>query len=90
MTRKYIDCRDIPSENNCSVAISADSEEELLEAAVQHAVACHRHYNTPQLRLLIKRGIRDGAAPDAPRRPVWVKNGQVPSDPVLKFGADLR
>jgi predicted small metal-binding protein len=74
MTRKYIDCRDIPCENSCSVAISADSEEELLAAAIQHAVAVHHHYNTPELRLLIKRGIRDGSAPDAPRRPVWIKH----------------
>jgi hypothetical protein len=28
MTRKYIDCREIPSETNCSVAISADTERE--------------------------------------------------------------
>ncbi|MFM0558044.1 DUF1059 domain-containing protein [Paraburkholderia sediminicola] len=38
MTRKYIDCRECPSEMNCSIALSADSENELLEAAVQHAV----------------------------------------------------
>ncbi len=37
MTRKYIDCREFPSEMHCSVALSADSESELLEAAVQHA-----------------------------------------------------
>jgi predicted small metal-binding protein len=82
MARKYIDCRDIPSDNNCSIAISADNEEELMEAAVQHAVACHRHYNTPELRLLIKRGIRDGAAPDAPRRAVWIKNGHAEPIPL--------
>ncbi len=29
MTRKYIDCREFPSDINCSVAIAADSEEEL-------------------------------------------------------------
>lgn len=34
MARKYIDCREFPSEMNCSVALSADSENELLEAAV--------------------------------------------------------
>jgi hypothetical protein len=33
MTRKYIDCREFPSEANCTVAIAADSEAELLEAA---------------------------------------------------------
>ena len=50
MTRKYIDCRSHPSEKNCTVAISADSEKELLEAAVQHAVSVHGHTDTPELR----------------------------------------
>ena len=72
MGRKYIDCCEIPSETPCSVAISADSEHEVLEAAVQHAVAVHRHYNTPELRQLIKRGIKDGSPSDAPKRPMWV------------------
>lgn len=50
MARKYIDCRSYPSDMNCSVAISADSEKELLEAAVQHAVSVHAHTDTPKLR----------------------------------------
>ena len=50
MTRKYIDCREYPSEMNCTVLIAADSEKELLEAAVQHAVAVHGHTDTPELR----------------------------------------
>ena len=41
MSRQYIDCREYPSEMNCSVALSADNQQELLEAAVQHAVAGH-------------------------------------------------
>ena len=36
MSRKYIDCRDFPSESGCTVAISADSEDELVEAAAHH------------------------------------------------------
>lgn len=50
MTRLSIDCRNYPSEKNCTVAISADNEKELLEAAVQHAVAVHGHQDTPELR----------------------------------------
>ena len=50
MARWHIDCRDYPSENNCTVAISADSEKELLDAAVQHAVAVHKHEDTPEFR----------------------------------------
>jgi len=71
MSRKYIDCREIHSESPCSVAISADTAHEVLEAAVQHVVAVHHHYNTPELRQLIKRGIKDGT-PSEMRNPVWV------------------
>ena len=58
--RKYIDCREMPSELNCSVAIAADSEQELLEAAVQHAVAVHGHQDTPELRSAITQAFHDG------------------------------
>lgn len=60
MTRKYIDCREFPSEMNCSVAISADTERELLEVAVQHAVTVHQHKDSPELRSQILAMIKDG------------------------------
>jgi predicted small metal-binding protein len=50
MNRKYIDCREYPSDIGCTVAIAADTDEELLEAAVQHAVSVHGHEDTPELR----------------------------------------
>jgi predicted small metal-binding protein len=50
MTRLTIDCRDYPSEMNCSVAISANVRKELIDAAAQHAVAVHGHQDTPELR----------------------------------------
>jgi predicted small metal-binding protein len=50
MARMFLDCRDYPSEMNCTVAISADNKKELLEAAVQHAVAVHSHHDSQQLR----------------------------------------
>ncbi len=50
MARMFVDCRDYPSEMNCTVAISADSERELVDAAVQHAVAVHGHHDSPELR----------------------------------------
>jgi predicted small metal-binding protein len=55
MPRLSIDCRDYPSEKNCTVAISADSKQELVDAAVQHAVAVHGHRDTPELREQIAR-----------------------------------
>jgi predicted small metal-binding protein len=61
MTRKYIDCRDIPqSEKRCTVAISADSDDELVEAAVQHAMAVHGHDDTNEFRNAIRGSIREG------------------------------
>jgi predicted small metal-binding protein len=58
--RKFIDCRAFPSEMNCSIALSADTEGELLEAAVQHAVAVHGHQDTPELRDQLRGAIKDG------------------------------
>jgi predicted small metal-binding protein len=69
MERKFIDCREFPSEMNCTLTLVADSEGELLEAAVQHAVAVHGHQDTPELRDQIRSGIKDGMPPvEAPRR----------------------
>jgi predicted small metal-binding protein len=64
MARKFIDCREYPSENKCTVAISADSERELLEVAVQHAVAIHGHSDTPQLRETLKSMFKEEALAD--------------------------
>jgi predicted small metal-binding protein len=63
MTRKYIDCREIPSDMNCSVAISADTDKELIEAAVQHAVAVHGHKDTPEFRKELVGAMREGTPP---------------------------
>ena len=60
MTRKYIDCRKYPSEMNCTLALSSDTEDELLEAAIQHAVAVHGHRDTPELRQQIKSLVEEG------------------------------
>jgi hypothetical protein len=56
--RKSVDCRDYPSDKNCSLKISG-AEEEALDAAVQHAVSAHGHENTPELREQIKSMLKD-------------------------------
>lgn len=61
MGRRYIDCRAFPSVNNCTIAISADSDAELLEAAVQHAVSVHQHTDTPELRTQLQTLFKDGS-----------------------------
>jgi len=60
MVRKYIDCRDYPSESKCTVAISADTEDELLEIAVAHAVKVHGHKDTPEFRSQLRQVMKSG------------------------------
>jgi hypothetical protein len=49
MTRYSVDCREMPSDNDCDVKISG-SEEHLVEAAAVHTVTLHGHADTPELR----------------------------------------
>jgi predicted small metal-binding protein len=60
MARYYIDCRDYPSIAKCSIALSADSKEELLEAAVHHTTLVHEGEDTPELREQLLTGIKEG------------------------------
>ncbi|HZY96004.1 MAG TPA: DUF1059 domain-containing protein [Candidatus Cybelea sp.] len=60
MARKFIDCREYPSEMSCTIAISADSDVELVEAAAQHAIAVHKHADTPELRTTLRSAVREG------------------------------
>jgi len=63
MTRKYIDCREYPSDMNCTLTLAADSEKELLEAAVQHAIAVHGHKDTPEFREQLRGLFKEGSPP---------------------------
>ena len=58
VTRKSIDCRDYPSEKNCSLKISG-TEAEVLDAAVQHAVSVHGHESSAELRKEIRSLLKD-------------------------------
>ncbi|MDQ6780010.1 MAG: DUF1059 domain-containing protein [Candidatus Eremiobacteraeota bacterium] len=55
--RKYVDCRDFPSDKNCSLKISG-TEDEVLTAATQHAVTSHGHKESPELRSQLKASLR--------------------------------
>jgi predicted small metal-binding protein len=62
MTRKYIDCRDYPqSPKKCTVAISADSVDEVVEAAVEHGVKVHGYEDTPDLRKQMQAAVKQGS-----------------------------
>lgn len=57
-SRKVIDCRSIPNDVGCTLAISGQ-EEEVLNAAVAHAVAVHGHANTPETREALRALLRE-------------------------------
>jgi predicted small metal-binding protein len=52
--RRFIDCREYPSDIGCTMLLAADTDTELLDAAVQHAVAIHGHRDTPELRAQLR------------------------------------
>lgn len=56
--RKVADCRQFPSENNCSLTISG-TEQEVLAAATEHAVSAHGHTDSPELREQIRGMLKD-------------------------------
>lgn len=58
MTRYFVDCREMPSERNCDLAMSG-SEEHLVEAAAVHAVTAHQHEDTPELRDEIRKSMKE-------------------------------
>lgn len=47
-SRKSIDCRSYPSEIHCTLKISG-TEDEVLQAAVAHAITVHGHADRPEL-----------------------------------------
>lgn len=58
MPRKMIDCREHPSEKNCSIVISGE-EEEVVQAAVEHAISVHGESDTPEFRETIRASLKD-------------------------------
>jgi predicted small metal-binding protein len=46
---------------NCSIAICADTDDELVEAAAQHAVAVHKHADSPELRSSLRSIVKEGS-----------------------------
>lgn len=47
--RKSIDCREYPSECGCTLRLEG-TEDEVLDAATQHAITVHGHTENPELR----------------------------------------
>ncbi len=53
MARVMADCRRFPNDSNCSLTIIGE-EEEVVQAAAEHAASVHAHDDTPELREQIR------------------------------------
>jgi predicted small metal-binding protein len=62
MARKYVDCREMPSESNCSLYISG-TEDEVVRAAAEHAASVHGHEDTPEFREELRGALKDEQVP---------------------------
>jgi hypothetical protein len=65
MGRKTMDCRDFPSQSKCTLTISGE-DDEVLRAAVMHAVDVHGHKDTPEFRNELRKALKP--EPQAARR----------------------
>lgn len=58
MARKFLDCRNFPSDVDCSMTLIGEPEE-LERAAVEHAISVHGEHDTLDLREAIRKAMRD-------------------------------
>jgi predicted small metal-binding protein len=56
--RKVMDCSKYPSDINCTLRISG-REDEVMKAAVHHAVTEHGHEDTPEFREQLRSMLED-------------------------------
>ena len=61
MARKMADCRRFESDSNCSLTIIGE-EDEVVEAAAQHAASVHGHTDTPEMREQLRAFLEDESA----------------------------
>ena len=60
MARKVADCRDFPSDTNCTLTITG-TESEVLDASLQHAITVHGHEDSPEVRDWLRQNLKDEA-----------------------------
>ena len=60
MSRKIADCRDFPSEIGCTLTIAGE-EDEVMTAAIAHAVSAHGHEDTEEVRTWLRQNLKTEA-----------------------------
>jgi predicted small metal-binding protein len=57
MAPQFVFCREYLNDGGCSVVIGADTLEELVETAIEHAHVAHAEEDTPALRAYIRQNV---------------------------------
>jgi Protein of unknown function (DUF1059) len=68
MARMMADCRRWPSETNCSLVIIGE-ENEVLQAAAEHAASVHGHENNDELRAQLREFLEPANQYTSERQP---------------------
>jgi predicted small metal-binding protein len=68
MSRMMADCRRWPSETNCSLVIIGD-EDEVVNAAAEHAASVHGHEDTTELRQQLREFLEPAEQYQVAREP---------------------
>jgi hypothetical protein len=84
MTRKMIDCRAVPNDVGCTLAITGEPGE-LVTAATQHAGTAHGHADTPELRDQLHAVLADEPAVSQPG--AFVQLIEFDTDRIAEWGA---
>ena len=63
MGRKYVDCREMPSESGCTLAIIGEADE-VVQAAVAHVKSVHGHTEPDaEIAEMVRADLKDAPAP---------------------------
>ncbi len=63
MGQKYVECKDLSGDMHCSAHLVADSETELMEVVIKHAINVHGLANTTDFRKQISAHVKEGPLP---------------------------
>jgi predicted small metal-binding protein len=63
MGQKYVDCRELSGDMHCSAHLVANSDAELMEVVIKHAINVHGLANTTDFRKQISAHVKEGPLP---------------------------
>jgi len=63
MGQKYVDCKELSGDMHCPAHLVANSDDELMEVVIKHAINVHGLANTADFRKQVSNHIKEGNPP---------------------------